>query len=246
MQRLLVNVRGTREALEVARGGAHLVNVEYPVSVLGAQYPLNILAVRNRLYREGLENVQVCANIGNKQFDRAVACQAALGAATAGADVIKCGFAELPFKAAAYQGDSLVRTVKRFYPTKKVIPVFYVDAEMQRFFDPFEEGPELIDQIRADGMMLDTYIKSIGKGLLDYTTVEDISGLVWLLHRIGKEAWISGLISAADLPDLWATGVDVIGVRSAVSEPSPRGGVGEIRSEMVSNLVATIPAPMPK
>ena len=64
-QRLLVSVRGPVEALEAARGGAAIADVEYPASALGTPYPLNIRAVRDRLDEEGFSEVQVstCADI---------------------------------------------------------------------------------------------------------------------------------------------------------------------------------------
>lgn len=46
MGRLLVSVRGPKEALAAAEGGAHIADVEYPASALGTPYPLNIKAVR--------------------------------------------------------------------------------------------------------------------------------------------------------------------------------------------------------
>jgi|UniRef100_A0A7C4EQZ1 uncharacterized protein (UPF0264 family) len=119
MQRLLISVRGPKEAIEAARGGAHIADIEYPASALGTPYPLNILAVRHKLNSHGYTKVAVSTNIGEKQHDRSSACQAALGVATSGADIVKCGFAELPYEAAVYQGETLVRTMRKFYPRKK-------------------------------------------------------------------------------------------------------------------------------
>ena len=36
LQRLLVSVRGPNEAVAAAKGGAHIADVEYPASALGA------------------------------------------------------------------------------------------------------------------------------------------------------------------------------------------------------------------
>lgn len=122
MQKLLVKVSGPKEAIEAAGGGACIVDAEYPASILGTTYPLNILSIKEKLRVSGYEKVLVSTSIGEKPFDRALACQAALGVATAGADAVMFGLAELPVKAAAYLGDSLVRTVKKIYPEKIVIP----------------------------------------------------------------------------------------------------------------------------
>lgn len=241
MKKLLISVRGPKEALEAAKGGAHIADVEYPASALGTPYPFNILAVRNKLNAIGFRKVLVSTNIGEKQHDRASACQAALGVATAGADVIKCGLAELPFEAAVYLGESLVRTVKKFHPKKKVIPAVFVDKDMQRFFRAFEEGPRLVTKIGADGLLVDTFNKSMGRGLLDCCTLEDVRGLVSACHKMRTEAWIAGSIALEELPDLWATGVDVICIRGAACEQKGEGRFGEVKSKIVAELVATIP-----
>jgi hypothetical protein len=241
MQRLLVSVRGSKEALEAVKGGAHIADVEYPISALGTPYPLNIKTVRNRLNRAGYKDIPVSTNIGEVPSVRASSCQAALGVATAGADLIKCGLAELPFEAAVYLGRNLVRTIKEFYPEKKVYPAVFVDKDMQRSFKPFKEGVKLIREIKADGLLIDTFNKSIGKGLLDYCSIEDITSFVKKCHRYNKEAWIAGSIRKDEMPALWATGVDVICVRGAACEQKGNGRLGEIKAEIVAELVATIP-----
>jgi (5-formylfuran-3-yl)methyl phosphate synthase len=240
MQKLLISVRGPKEALEAAKGGAHIADVEYPISALGTPYPLNIVAVQDKLYQEGYKKVQISTNIGEKQHDRSSACQAALGVATAGVDIIKCGLAELPLEAAIYQGQSLVRTVKKFYPKKKVIPAVFVDKDMKRFFDPFNDSPDLVTKTKADGILLDTYNKSMGRGLLDYCTLKEISDLVSISHNSKKEVWIAGSITLKELPDLWATGVDVICVRGAACEQTGVGRFGEVRAKIVAKLVETM------
>lgn len=241
MQKLLVSVRGPMEALQAVKGGTHIADVEYPASALGTPYPLNISAVRNRLNKIGYERILVSTNIGEKNFDRSSACQAALGVATAGADIIKCGLAELPFHVASYLGETLVRTIKKFCPKKKVIPAVFIDTDMQRFFKPYKEGIKLINIIKADGLLIDTYNKSIGKGLLDYCSLKDIASFVKGCHKIGKEAWIAGSINIDELPVLWKTDVDVICVRGAACEQTGRGRFGEVKAKIVANLVATIP-----
>jgi (5-formylfuran-3-yl)methyl phosphate synthase len=242
MQRLLVSVRGPGEALEAIKGGAHIADAEFPASALGTPYPLNILTIRNNLNKHGYKNYQVSTNIGEKQFDRASACQAALGVATAGADIIKCGLAELSSEAATYLGDILVRTVKKFYPKKKIIPAVFVDKEMQMFFKPFVEGVELIKKIKADGLLIDTYNKSVGKGLLDLCSLKDVATFVKECHKTRKEAWIAGSIDRKELPDLWATGIDVICVRGAACKPAKGNGrFGEVKADIVAELVSTMP-----
>jgi uncharacterized protein (UPF0264 family) len=225
-QRLLVSVRGPTEALAAAQGGAHIADVEYPASLLGTA---------------GFQDMPMSTNIGEDQPRRGTACQAALGVAIAGADYVKCGFAGLDPKAAKYLGSSLVRTIREWCPNKKVYPAVFPDEEFLISFDPLKDGPRLVEAIDCDGLLIDTFNKTIGKGLLDYYAVDEISTLVRDLHSLGKEAWIAGSISKSELRELWGTGVDVICVRGAACEPIANGQrLGEVTAEIVAVLVSTM------
>jgi (5-formylfuran-3-yl)methyl phosphate synthase len=237
-QRLLVSVRGSREALEAAKGGAHIADVEFPGSALGTPYPLNVKVVRDALP----SRVLVSTNIGERQAVRATACQAALGIAAAGADLIKCGMAELNFAAAEYLGKSLVRTVKMWFPRKRVYPAIFPDQELRRFLDPLKEGPRLAINTKADGILIDTFRKDIGKGLIDYCSLKELRKFVSDCHCRDVEAWLAGSITLEELPDLWATGVDVICVRGAAcARKKGAERFGEVTATHVAQLVATIP-----
>jgi hypothetical protein len=242
MQRLLVSVRGPVEALAAAKGGAHVADVEYPASALGTPYPLNIDSVRRRLSERGFKGVLVSTNIGEKQHERANACQAALGVAAAGADLIKFGMAELPLEPACYLGREVVRSVRRWHPKKRLYAAVFVDSDLRRFFEPLDDGPELARRIGADGLLIDTFNKAIGKGLLDYCSLTELRRWVRRLHTSRKEAWIAGSIQFDELSELWATGVDVICVRGAACKPGRVSGrFGEVDATIVAALVGTIP-----
>ncbi len=241
MRRLLVSVRGPKEALEAAKGGAHIADVEYPVSALGTPYPLNIFNVRNRLNKANFSKVLVSTNIGEVQQIRASACQAALGVAVAGADLIKFGLAEQSPEAAIYLADNIVKTVKKLSgKPKKLYPAVFVDKDMTRFFDPLVHGVDLVKESKADGLLIDTFNKLIGKGLLDFLNTDDIANFVDKMHSIKKETWIAGSIQEFELLYLWKTGVDVICVRGAACSPSEgKGRFGSVKKEIVENLVNT-------
>ena len=238
MGQLLVSVRGPKEALAAAEGGAHIADVEYPASALGTPYPLNIKAVREALDGAGFEHVPISTNIGEDQPVRSSACQAALGVAIAGAEYIKCGLAGLEPKSAAYLGRNLVRTVREWFPKKKVYPAVFADEGLAHVFDPLKDGPALAQDIDSDGLLIDTFNKDIGLGLLDYLSLEQVSAFVRALHDVGKEAWIAGSISAEELAKLWDTGVDVICVRGAACERhSGEGRYGAVTSKSVLRLL---------
>lgn len=243
-QTLLVSVRGANEAVAAATGGCGIADVEYPASALGTPYPLNIRGVRDRLDKAGFRRLPVSTNIGEVQSVRASACQAALGVAVAGANLVKFGLAEQTLESAAYLAEGIVRTVRELGPPGKLLfPAVFVDKDMKRFFNPFKDGASLVQRSKADGLLIDTFNKAIGKGLLDLCSVEDIRRLTGALHRMGKQSWIAGSITRDELAELWKTGVDVICVRGAAcSKDKGKGRFGEVETAIVKTLVATVPA----
>jgi uncharacterized protein (UPF0264 family) len=138
--RLLVSVRRPTGAVEAAKGGAQIADAEYPGSALRTPYPLNIKAIRDALDEAGFKNVAISTNIGEKQANRSTACQVALGMAVAGADYVKCGFADLLLRAAEYLGRSLVRTVRAWRPESKIYPAVFPEEEFWQLFDPLVDG----------------------------------------------------------------------------------------------------------
>ncbi len=243
-QRLLVSIRGPNEALDAAKAGAHIADVEFPGSALGTPYPFNIHRVRAWLNRHRFKAVKVSTNIGEIQRIRPAACQAALGVAESGADLIKFGLAELSLKPAIYLAKKIVETIRSYSDgQKKLYPAVFVDRDMKRFFDPFKEGPELVRKCGADGLLIDTFDKLAGKGLLDYCKVEQIADFVHSMHKMKKEAWIAGSIKLEELPELWEVGVDVICVRGAAcANDKGAGRFGQVSKKKVEELAATIPA----
>lgn len=237
-----MSVRGPIEALEAARGGALILDVEFPGSALGTPYPLNIAAVKARLKTARYTRAKVSTNIGEDQSVRSTACQAALGVAVAGADLVKFGLAGMDVTEAEYLGKLIVRTVRTWRPKVRLYPAVFADTRFSTTLDVIEQGPRLAAATKADGLLIDTYDKTIGKSLLDYLSVPDIKRFVAALHRQGREAWIAGSLGLEHLPALWEVGVDVICVRGAACEQIVGGGrFGKVRAGLVSKLAATTP-----
>lgn len=236
MQKLLVSVRGRKEALEAVKGGAHIADLEYPKSALGTPYPLNIWTIRKSVPKR----VLVSTNIGEEQARRSTAAQAVLGVATAGADIIKAGLAGMDNKEATYLANNIVRTVKYWYPRKQVIPTFFADTKLAKVLDPIEEAPALASKVKADGVLIDTFEKKKGKRLVDYYDYDDIRQFVRACHKRKIEAWIAGSITKEELPFFWETGVNVICVRGAACGKTD-DRMGKVRNEIVRGLVRTMP-----
>jgi uncharacterized protein (UPF0264 family) len=237
-QRLLVSVRGKNEAIAAWKGGAKIIDVEYPASALGTPYPLNIAAVRGALPKAA----RVSTNIGEEQPVRGTACQAAIGVAVAGAHYVKAGLARLGRDEAEYLGLSIVRSVRRFARGRKIYPAFFADPEhMKTYLDPIEDGPAVAAAIRANGVLIDTFDKEAGEGLIDYVDLKGVQKFVRLCHASSIEAWVAGSITLDQLPKIWRTGVDVVCVRGAACVKSDEGRFGQVDTGLVRELVATIP-----
>ena len=238
-QRLLVSIRGKKEALAAVKGGAHIADVEFPASALGTPYPLNIRSVKNAMPK----NIKVATNIGEEQTGRSNACQAALGVALAGADIVKLGLAKMPLAEAKEFGPALVRTVKKWFPRKQCIPALFADERLSKWYiDPIRQGPELAAHMKTDGLLIDTFDKTLGMGLMDYYSISDVGRFVKKCHDRNIEAWLAGSIAKEELPSLWGAGVDVICIRGAACRKGTGPGrFGEVDTKLVKELAETIP-----
>jgi uncharacterized protein (UPF0264 family) len=159
--------------------------------------------------------------------------------ALAGADYIKLGFAGLNYEEAIYLGDSIVRTIRKWFPRKKVYPAVFPESKYSKLFDPLKDGPKLVKEIKCDGLLIDTFKKDIGKGLLDYYSLKQLNKFVSDLHKIEKEAWLAGSVTKEQLPSLWKTGVDVICVRGVACIKTKAGRFGTVREKIVQDLLST-------
>lgn len=242
--RLLVSARGPNEAEEAARGGAAFVDVAIPGSPFGTPYPLNLWSTKGRLVSERLAHLRVSTLIGAERTSRAALAQAALGVCAAGADAVRVAIVEQTLEAAAYLLDSIVRTVRHLGgPGRWVVPVVFVDRDLRRFFDPWQDGPELARRSGADGIQVDTFDKLSGTRILDHASLDDVAAFAADMHEMKLQAWLSGGLEARDLEGLAGTGIDVIGVRGAACGP-PRGRAryGPVEAGIVRDLVRRLRA----
>ncbi len=120
-------------------------------------------------------------------------------------------------------------------------PAVFPEEEFTVSFDPLTDGPVLVEKTECDGLLIDTYQKGVGKGLLDYYNPDQLARFVEDLHALKKEAWLAGDITEDELPALWATAVDVICIRGAACAASTHGSrFGAVTSEIVAKLVRHI------
>ena len=96
------------------------------------------------------------------------------------------------------------------------------------------------DSTDCDGLLIDTYRKDSGKGLLDYFELEQLARIVRNLHDLGRELWLAGAIGKHQLAGLSETGVDVVCVRAAACNPEAAAArLGSVSTSVVRGLVAT-------
>ena len=236
-QKLLISVRGKNDTIQAVKGGAHIIDAEYPASALGTCYPANIFTIRKHTPKSR----QVSTNIGEKQFVWSTAGQAAVGVAHAGADIVKVGLAELKEAVAKKVMTDVVKQVRFFFKNrrKKMITTLFADKRLRKILDPVTRGPSVSSAAKADGVLIDTFDKTSGKGLLDLMSIKVIRVFVRNCRKHKQEAWIAGSITKKQMPALWKTGVDVICVRGSACE-SGGGRKGNVRAEKVSSLIATM------
>lgn len=66
-------------------------------------------------------------------------------------------------------------------PGVQGVPGRHSAEEFAISFDLLLDGPKLVEQIDCDGLLIDTYHKGIGKGLLDYYDFGQLEQFVALL-----------------------------------------------------------------
>jgi uncharacterized protein (UPF0264 family) len=205
MQRLLVSVRGKNDTLEAVKGGAHIIDAEYPGSALGTCWPANIHTIR----RHTPPSIPVSTNIGERQFVWSTAGQAAVGVAFAGADTIKVGLAELNLTKAKRVMKDVTKQVRFFFKDhpRTMIATFFADETLRAILDPVQLGVEVAVHAKANGVLIDTFDKDCGRGLLDWLTLRDIKKFVRICHKADQQAWIAGSMALEQMSSLWATGI---------------------------------------
>jgi hypothetical protein len=162
--------------------------------------------------------------------------------AFAGADIIKVGLAELSVDEAKHVMRNVTQQIRFFFKKRPrvMITTLFADAPLRKYADPLKWGADISVYAKTSGVLVDTFDKKCGNGLLDWLSIEDIARFVKSCHEHHQEAWIAGSITLRQLPSLWLTGVDVICVRGAACEKGS-GRTGKVDSNSVRELIATIP-----
>ena len=215
--RLLVSVVDAAEARLAVAGGVDIVDVKNPAEgSLGAPAPGVIAAVRDVLP----ECLPLSAAVGDLPSLPGTAALAALGAARSGAASVKIGLWGTSTRADAVAVLRAARSAVEGHA--EVVAVAYADAARV----PSRPLPprELVAAAREAGVagcLVDTAVKD-GRSLLTWLPVDALARLVADAHAAGLEMALAGALRADDVPEIRATGADIVGVRSAACRNGER------------------------
>ncbi len=231
--KLLVSPKDLEEAKAVIRGNADIVDVKNPKEgSLGANFPWVIKSVKELVEKEGGNGMQMSAAIGDFDYKPGTASLAALGAASVGADYIKIGLLKIKTREEAIDLLSgVVRAVKGFDPTKKVVSAFYSDYKRINSISPFEIT-EIGKAVDIDVAMVDTGIKD-GKSTFEFLDEDELKTFISESKALGLETALAGSLTFDDIPALKAIGPDILGVRGMVCGGDRNS---RVREELVTEL----------
>ena len=231
--KLLVSPRDIEEAKAVIRGNADIVDVKNPKEgSLGANFPWVIKSIKDLVEQEGGNGMQMSAAIGDFYYKPGTASLAALGAASVGADYIKIGLFKIKTREEAIDLLSgVVKAVKGYDPTKKVVSAFYSDYKRINSISPFEIT-EIGKEVDIDVSMVDTGVKD-GKSTFEFLSEDELTTFVSESKALGLETALAGSLTFEDIPVLKRIAPDILGVRGMVCGGDRNA---QVQEELVTEL----------
>ena len=210
--KLLVSPINTEEAIAALKGGADIIDVKNPKEgSLGANFPWMIRAVKDAIESKK----PVSATIGDFNYKPGTASLAALGAATAGAEYVKVGLYDIQTVDQTLDMlTNIVRSVKDYDPSKKVVASGYSDYERINSISPLLL-PAIGAKAGVDVVMMDTGIKD-GRTTFEFMTEDELTTFVNTAHDLGLDTAIAGSIKFEDLPAIKRIQPGIIGIRGMV------------------------------
>ncbi|MCW3995721.1 MAG: (5-formylfuran-3-yl)methyl phosphate synthase [Candidatus Bathyarchaeota archaeon] len=233
--KLLISPTNPTEAQEAVEGGADIIDVKNPKEgALGANYPWVIKQIQAITPK----NLEVSCTLGEIPNLPGSISLAALGAASLGVNYIKVGLLGIKIpQEATILLQNVAKASKEYNPTIKVVAAGYADAQQVNSIDPLLI-PEIAHNAHVDVAMLDTAIKN-GKNLFDHLTPKQLKKFVETAHRYGLTTALAGSLRKQDLPQVYALGADIAGVRSAACTGNDRLN-GKLDKALIVDLVETI------
>jgi uncharacterized protein (UPF0264 family) len=204
---------------------------------LGANFPWIINQMKNLIQIDSSQLLS--ATIGDFPNLPGTASLAALGAAVAGADIIKIGLkGPSTENECIFLMDKVVKAVKDYNKNIKIVAAGYADKIRMESSPDFLSLPVIAAKSGADIVMLDTYIKD-GKGLFDFLTIEQLKLFRDIAKELNLEVALAGNLRKDSIPQIKEIWPDIIGVRSLVCEGYDRIN-GMIKGNLIEELKAEL------
>ena len=200
---------------------------------LGANFPWIIKQMKSLIQFSGSHLLS--ATIGDFPNLPGTASLAALGAAVAGADIIKIGLkGPTTENECIFLMNKVVKAVKDYNKNLKVVAAGYADKIRMESSPDFLSLPAIAAKSGADIVMLDTYVKD-GKGLFDFLTVDQLKLFRDKAKEYDLDVALAGNLRKESLPKIKEILPDIIGVRSIVCEGYDRNN-GTIKGHLIEEL----------
>ena len=204
---------------------------------LGANFPWIIKQMKSLIQFNGSQLLS--ATIGDFPNLPGTASLAALGAAVAGADIIKIGLkGPTTENECIFLMNKVVKAVKDYNKNIKVVAAGYADKIRMESSPDFLSLPVIAAKSGADIVMLDTYIKD-GKGLFDFLTVDQLKLFRDKAKELDLDVALAGNLRKESLSKIKEILPDIIGVRSIVCEGYDRNN-GTIKGHLIEELKAEL------
>ncbi len=204
---------------------------------LGANFPWIIKQMKDLIQFN--DSQLLSATIGDFPNLPGSASLAALGAAVAGADIIKIGLkGPTTENECIFLMNKVVKAVKDFNKNIKIVAAGYADKIRMESSPDFLSLPVIAAKSGADIVMLDTYIKD-GKGLFDFLNVEQLKLFKDKAKEFNLEVALAGNLRKDSLPKIKEIWPEIIGVRSLVCEGYDRNN-GMIKGHLIEELKAEL------
>jgi len=237
--KLLVSPKNLEEAKVVIKHNeVNYIDCKNPSEgSLGANFPWIIKKMKNLIPLNSSQLLS--ATIGDFPNLPGSASLAALGAAVAGADIIKIGLkGPTTEDESIFLMNKVVKAVNDYNKNIKIVVAGYADRIRMESSPEFLSLPVIAAKSGADIVMLDTYIKD-GKGLFDFLNIEQLKLFKNKAKSLNLEVALAGNLMKDSIPKIKEILPDIIGVRSIVCEGYDRNN-GTIKGYLIEELKAAL------
>ena len=231
----LASVVSKEEAAEALKVQVDVIDVKNPAEgALGAALPETITEIRGVVPKA----IPVSAAIGDMPYLSGTAALAAVGAACAGADMVKIGlYGAKTSDEALNLLCSVANALKMYFPTSLLVAGAYADAQIFGGIN-FLDVPALAAKAGAAGCLLDTYDKSSGRSLTQIASMDAIGSFVSSCRQRGLFSALAGSLKLKDISLLLPLGPDYLGFRGALCEGGRLGRFSPRKALEISSLIS--------